>query len=163
MENMFRAAKALFNNAPDLAMSIRKLIEENEHYRKEMEAIAKEKAAALKNALKENSREINGVNMVTVTQPVNPNMLKNAAAMLQKETSNMAIAAAFEFEGKPQLLLMYSQDLVDAGHNASKDVKEAAKAILGGGGGQPGLATAGGKETAGLDDALNTLIGLATK
>ena len=163
MENMFRAAKALFNNAPDLAMSIRKLIEENEHYRKEMEAIAKEKAAALKNALKKNSREINGVNMVTVTQPVNPNMLKNAAAMLQKETSNMAIAAAFEFEGKPQLLLMYSQDLVDAGHNASKDVKEAAKAILGGGGGQPGLATAGGKETAGLDDALNTLIGLATK
>ena len=163
MENMFRAAKALFNNAPDLAMSIRKLIEENEHYRKEMEAIAKEKAAALKNALKENSREINGVNIVTVTQPVNPNMLKNAAAMLQKETSNMAIAAAFEFEGKPQLLLMYSQDLVDAGRNASKDVKEAAKAILGGGGGQPGLATAGGKETAGLDDALNTLIGLATK
>ena len=58
---------------------------------------------------------------------------------------------------------MYSPDLVAAGHNASKDIKEAARAILGGGGGQPGLATAGGKETAGLKDALDKMVELAVR
>ena len=58
---------------------------------------------------------------------------------------------------------MYSQDLVDSGHNASKDIREAAKAIQGGGGGQPGLATAGGKDSAGLNEALETLVTLATR
>ena len=160
---MLRAAKALFNNAPDLAASIRKLIEENEHYKKEMEAVAKERMLSLKKVLLESSRQVNGVNVITITSPMNPNMLKGAAALLQKEATDMVVAAAFEFEGKPQLLLMYSADLVQAGHNASKDIKEAAKAILGGGGGQPGLATAGGKNPAGLDEALRTMIDIATK
>ena len=163
MENMLRAAKALFNNAPDLAASIRRLIEENEHYKKEMEAVAKERMLSLKKVLLESSRQVNGVNIITITSPMNPNMLKGAAALLQKEATDMVVAAAFEFEGKPQLLLMYSADLVQAGHNASKDIKEAAKAILGGGGGQPGLATAGGKNSAGLDEALRTMIDIATK
>ena len=76
---------------------------------------------------------------------------------------NFVVIGAFEYEGKPQLLMMYSHDLVEKGHNASKDIKEASKAILGGGGGQPGLATAGGKNTAGLPEALETLVSLATK
>ena len=163
METMFRSARALFNNAPDLAASVRKLIEENEHFKKEMEANAKEKAAALKKTLTEISRPVNGVNVVTFTHSIDPAMLKNAAMMLQKETVNMVVAGAFEYQGKPQLLLMYSPDLVEAGHNASRDIKEAAKAILGGGGGQPGLATAGGKDTAGLKDALDTMIELAVR
>jgi alanyl-tRNA synthetase len=83
--------------------------------------------------------------------------------MLQKEAENFVIAAAFETAGKPQLLLMYSEDLVKAGHNAGADVREAAKLIMGGGGGQPGLATAGGKNTEGLADALAKLVESATK
>ena len=90
-------------------------------------------------------------------------MLKNAAFMLQKEAQNLIIAAAFEAAGKPQLLLMYTEDLVKAGHNAGADVREAAKLILGGGGGQPGLATAGGKDLGGLKDALAKLPEAATK
>ena len=58
---------------------------------------------------------------------------------------------------------MYTDDLVKAGHNAGADVREAAKLILGGGGGQPGLATAGGKNTEGLKDALAKMIEAATK
>jgi alanyl-tRNA synthetase len=58
---------------------------------------------------------------------------------------------------------MYSEDLVKAGKNAGADVREAAKLILGGGGGQPGLATAGGKATDALADALTKLIESATK
>ena len=57
---------------------------------------------------------------------------------------------------------MYSADLVAAGHNASRDIKEAAKAITGGGGGQPGLATAGGRDASGLGDALETMLKAAT-
>jgi alanyl-tRNA synthetase len=94
---------------------------------------------------------------------MDPVMLKNAAFMLQKEMTNFVIAAAFEAAGKPQLLLMYSDDLVKAGKNAGADVREAAKLILGGGGGQPGLATAGGKNLDGLADALSKLIESATE
>ena len=163
MENTLRVAIAFFNNVPDLAGSIRKLIEENEHFRKEMEKVAKEKAAAMKKELEGHAKDMNGVKVVVVDYPVDPAALKNVAFMLQKETENTALLGAFEFSGKPQLMIMYSADLVAAGHNAGKDIKEAAKAILGGGGGQPGLATAGGKDSSGLGNALETMIRLATE
>ena len=64
----------------------------------------------------------------------------------------------YAHEGKPQLLLMYSSDLVAAGRNAAADIKEAAKFIQGGGGGQPFLATAGGRNVSGLNDALEKMV-----
>ena len=157
MENTLRSAKALFNNAPDLALAIKKLIDENDGFKKEIENVAKEKAAAFKQVLLDEAREINGIRTVVLRQ-ADPARLKNAAFMLQKEAENLAVVAAYETEGKPQLLVMYSADLVAKGHNASNDVRAAAKAILGGGGGQPGLATAGGKNVQGLDDAIEILL-----
>ena len=157
MENALRSAKALFNNAPDLALAIRKLIEENDNFKKEIENVAKEKAAAFKQVLLDEAKEINGIKTVVLRQ-ADPARLKNAAFMLQKEAENLAVVAAYETEGKPQLLVMYSADLVAKGHNASNDVRAAAKAILGGGGGQPGLATAGGKNVQGLDEAIEILL-----
>lgn len=157
MENTLRSAKALFNNAPDLALAIKKLIDENDGFKKEIENVAKEKAAAFKQVLLDEAKEINGIRTVILRQ-ADPAMLKNAAFMLQKEAENLAVVAAYETEGKPQLLVMYSADLVAKGHNASNDVRAAAKAILGGGGGQPGLATAGGKNVQGLDEAIEILL-----
>ena len=157
MENALRSAKALFNNAPDLALAIKKLIDENDGFKKEIENVAKEKAAAFKQVLLDEAKEINGIRTVVLRQ-ADPARLKNAAFMLQKEAENLAVVAAYETEGKPQLLVMYSADLVAKGHNASNDVRAAAKAILGGGGGQPGLATAGGKNVQGLDEALEILL-----
>ena len=157
MENTLRSAKALFNNAPDLALAIKKLIDENDGFKKEIENVAKEKAAAFKQVLLDEAKEINGIRTVVLRQ-ADPAMLKNAAFMLQKEAENLAIVAAYETEGKPQLLVMYSADLVAKGHNASNDVRAAAKAILGGGGGQSGLATAGGKNVQGLDEAIEILL-----
>jgi alanyl-tRNA synthetase len=72
-------------------------------------------------------------------------------------------AAAYIFEGKPYLALMYSDDLVAHGKNASKEIREAAKSIKGGGGGQPFYATAGGKDVQGIDYAMDKLIELATQ
>ena len=163
METTLRVAKAFFNNVPDLTAAIKKMVEENEGYKKQMEEIVKEKTVTLKNNLKNLAKDINGVNVVSIDYSIDPAMLKNAAFMLQKEAQNLVIAAAFEAAGKPQLLLMYSEDLVKAGHNAGADVREAAKLIQGGGGGQPGLATAGGKSIDGLADALNKLIESATE
>ena len=158
MEHALRSAKALFNNAPDLAAAIGKLIAENDAFKKEIEAVAKEKAASLKQILVDSAKDINGVSVVVVRTDSDPTLLRNAAFMLQKEASNFAMIAAFAHEGKPQLMVMYSADLVAKGHNAGADVKEAAKAILGGGGGQPGLATAGGKNVDGLDEAARVLL-----
>ncbi|MBO5193849.1 MAG: alanine--tRNA ligase, partial [Bacteroidales bacterium] len=163
MENTLRIAKAFFNNAPDLARAIKKMIEDNDSYRKQLEEVIKEKTVLLKKQLLEQAKEINGHRIITIENSVNPAMVKNAAFMLQKEAENLAVLGAFEFEGKPQLLVMYSNDLVKAGHNAGADVREAAKCILGGGGGQPGLATAGGKNTEGLPAALAKLLELATR
>ena len=163
MAETIRTAKSFFNNVPDLAGAIRKMVEENEAYKKQMEEIAKEKTLALKGTLKGMAVEMNGVNVVKIDTPMDPVMLKNAAFMLQKEAQNLVIAAAFEAAGKPQLLLMYTEDLVKAGHNAGADVREAAKLVMGGGGGQPGLATAGGKDVNGLAAALDKMIESATK
>ena len=158
MEETIRTAKAFFNNVPDLAGAIRKMVEENEAFKKQMEEIAKEKTLALKDSLKGMAVEMNGKNVVKIDTPMDPVMLKNAAFMLQKEAQNLVIAAAFEAAGKPQLLLMYTDDLVKSGKNAGADVREAAKLILGGGGGQPGLATAGGKSVDGLSAAAAKLL-----
>ncbi len=163
MENSFRAAKAMFNNAPDLAGAIRKLIEENEHFKKEAEAVAAEKAEQMKMNIMGMAKEINGVNVISIATSVDPTMLKVACTRMRKEVENTAVIAAFEYEGKPNLLLMYSEDLVQKGHNAGKEIREAAKEIMGGGGGQPGLATAGGKSVDGLKNALATLLEFATK
>ena len=162
METSLRIAKAFFNNAPDLAAAIQKMVEENEAYKKQMDEIVKEKTITLKNSFKEVAKEQNGIKLVVVDYSMDPAMLKNAAFMLQKETEKFAIVAAFEFAGKPQLLVMYSEDLVKGGKNAGADIREAAKLIMGGGGGQPGLATAGGKDLGGLSAAITRLVELAT-
>ena len=92
-----------------------------------------------------------------VTAGTDPALVRNALNLLQKQAVNTAAFAAFEYEGKPQLMVMYSADLVAAGHNAGADIREAAKFIQGGGGGAPAFAMAGGKNCAGLADAMKTL------
>ena len=142
--------------------ALKKMLEENAEFKKQIEEAAKEKAGKLASELSSKAAEINGIKVATLTMSVDPAMARNVAALLQKEATNLVLAGAFEYEGKPNLLLMYSSDLVEKGKNAGKDIREAAKAIQGGGGGQPGLATAGGRNSDGLKDALETLISLAT-
>jgi alanyl-tRNA synthetase len=162
MEDALRAAKAFFNNTPDLAGAIRKLVDENTDARKQLEEAAAEKAAQLAERLYAEAKVIGGVRVATFEMPVEPGFARNLALLLQKKAENLVLAGAYEFGGKPNLLLMYSGDLVAKGKNAGKDIREAAKLIQGGGGGQPGLATAGGRDASALRDALARLIELAT-
>ncbi len=162
MEEALRSAKAFFNNTPDLAGAIRKLVDENADARKQLEAAAAEKAAQLAERLYAGADTVNGIRVAKVEMSVDPGFARNMALLLQKKAENLVLAGAFEFGGKPNLLLMYSNDLVAKGKNAGKDIREAAKLIQGGGGGQPGLATAGGRDTTNLKAALDKLIELAT-
>ena len=157
-QEMVKTARALFGGAPALIDAIHKMIDENDVYKKQIAEVTKEKTARLKEALLSAAEQINGHNVIKIKESRDLTMLRDAATMLQKEASNLVLAAAFEVSGKPQLLLMYSADLVAAGRNAGADIREAAKLIQGGGGGQPGLATAGGKDVAGLDAALDKML-----
>ena len=105
---------------------------------------------------------VNGIRVAKFEMSVDPGFARNMALLLQKKAENLVLVGAYEFGGKPNLLAMYSNDLVAKGKNAGKDIREAAKLIQGGGGGQPGLATAGGRDTANLKPALEKLIELAT-
>lgn len=162
MQDLIRTVRSFFNNTPDLTSAIRRLIDENASYKKELEEAAKQKSAEIAKSLAAHAGEINGIRVIRSTVSMDPAMARNAAMILQKESENLVLAAAFEHAGKPNLLLMYSDDLVAAGHDAVKDIRAAAAFIRGGGGGQPGLATAGGRSTEGLEEALEALVAAAT-
>ena len=162
LEDLVGEAKSLFNNVPDLAGAIRKLIADNAEARKQLEGVAAEKAAALADKLSASAEEIGGIKVAKFDFSVDPQLARNVALLLQKKAENLVLAGAFVFDGKPNLLLMYSNDLVAAGRNAGKDIRAAAAFIKGGGGGQPGLATAGGRDCSALAAALDKLIETAT-
>jgi alanyl-tRNA synthetase len=162
-QDILTSIRDLFNNAPDIFSAVSKVVAENADFRHQVEGFMKEKAAKFAEDLTERSEQINGINVVRFERDMDPNIFKEAVLRLQKETKNMVVAAAFSHEGKPQLTLMYSNDLVAKGKNAGKDIKEAAKFIQGGGGGQPGLATAGGRNADGLKDALEAMVKTATE
>ena len=158
LQEAMRTMRAMLGNAPGLVDAIRKLVDENDVYKKQLAEVAKEQTAKFKDFLLTQATSVNGHNVIVIKEVRDFGMLREAASLLQKEAGDLAIAAAVDCGGKPQLLLMYSSDLVAAGKNAGADIREAAKCIQGGGGGQPGLATAGGKLLAGLSDALDVMI-----
>ncbi len=162
ISDTLKGIRAAFNNVPDVTAAVAKLVAENTEARKKLEEFAKEKAAAFAKELTKRAENINGTDVVTFQSDCDPVMFREAAALLQKEVSNFALCAAFAHDGKPQLVLMYSQDLVAGGRNAAADIREAAKYIQGGGGGQPFLATAGGRNVEGLSQALGTMVEKAT-
>ena len=162
MEGLLKSLKGLMNNTPDLQGAIEKLVQENADARKQLEAVAAEKAAALADRLLAEAEDLNGIRVARFDSSLDPQLVRNMALLLQKKAQNLVLTGAYAFDGKPNLVLMYSNDLVAKGKNAGKDIREAAKFIQGGGGGQPGLATAGGKNPDGLKQALDTLVSIAT-
>ena len=159
-QDTMRDLKALFNNAPDLSGAIRKYIEENAGLKKQVEDFMKEKEAQLKEKLLQNIQEVNGTKVIKFCAAMIPaDTVKNIAFQLRGEiTENLFFVAGTVFEGKPMLTVMLSDNLVAGGLKAGNLVKEAAKLIQGGGGGQPHFATAGGKNPDGLNAALDKVL-----
>ena len=154
--------KALFNNTPDLGIAIRKYLEENAGLKKQVEDFMKEKEAALKERLLKNIQEIHGIKVIKFCAPLPAEVVKNIAFQLRGEiTENLFFVAGSTDAGKPMLTVMISDNLVAGGLKAGNLVKEAAKLIQGGGGGQPHFATAGGKNADGLPAAVEKVLELA--
>ena len=154
--------KALFNNAPDLSIAIRKYLDENAGLKKQVEDFMKEKEAALKERLLKNVQEIHGIKVIKFCSPLPAEVVKNIAFQLRGEiTENLFFVAGSTDNGKPMLTVMLSDNLVAGGLKAGNLVKEAAKLIQGGGGGQPHFATAGGKNADGLLAAVEKVLELA--
>jgi len=159
MQDEIRNIRGYFNNTPNLTQAIEKLVAENQENHKKLEAFAAEKAKELKNDLLKSAQEINGAKLICFEGEASPETIKNIAFQLRAEVAGkLAFVAGSIHEDKPMLTIMLSDDLVTVGLNAGTLVRDAAKAIQGGGGGQAHFATAGGKNTAGLTNAIKELV-----
>ncbi len=159
LSDTLRAVGEMFHNAPDIRQAIKKAIEENAELHKEVEEYMKERTRNLANELVA-SAEIDGdAKIVSLTGVRAPEVVKNVAFLVRQISSEKTafIAATADISGKPLLTVALTDDMVKAGGNASAIVREAAKAIKGGGGGQPGFAQAGGKDADGLAVAFASL------
>ncbi|MDR3339451.1 MAG: alanine--tRNA ligase [Candidatus Symbiothrix sp.] len=158
-QDLLRDIRSFFSNAPDLKQAIQKFFEENTGLKKQVEEFMKEKVQQVKRQIIDNRQLVNGVNLFVIKGPFPAEVVKDIAFRLRGEfTENLFFAGATESDGKPSLMLMLSDDLVNSGLDASQIIRNAAKHIKGGGGGQAYFATAGGKDPEGLAIALNEMI-----
>ena len=164
LEESIRGIKEMLGNPQNIVGALEKLLAQNAAYKKQAEEDEAKRAKHLASELASSAETLGGIRLVKYTDSHrNPVLVRNIANILLKEEKGLAFAAAFEFEGKPNLILMYTSDLVAAGKNAGADIRAAAKFILGGGGGQSTMATAGGKDASGLGKAMEALVEAATK
>ena len=163
LEDGMKAIKALFHNAKDLQTVIGKYIEEHEAMKKNIEKFQAEAVERAKERLLSQAREVNGVKVISAVLPIAPDAAKDLAFKLRAaQPENMLCVIGSKHEDKPLLTVMATDDLVkDHGFNAGKVIREAAKLIQGGGGGQPHFATAGGKNIDGLSAAVDKVVELA--
>lgn len=159
MADTLQGIGSMLNNAPDVLAALRKAIDENAELRHQAEENMKERIATLSKTLLDNAEIINGVKVVSMTGTRIPDVVKNVAFGVRNLSPEATafIGATVDIAGKPLLTVMFTNDLVEKGKNASAVVREAAKAIKGGGGGQPGFAQAGGKDASGIEQAFHTL------
>ena len=161
-QDMINGLRSLFNNAPDLMGTIRKAISDNAELRKQVEDVMHERAANLKKEMLSKQKEINGIKVLSAITPLSAEYVKDIAFQLRAEVENSLVVIGSVADGKPLLTAAASDSVVAAGVNIGKNIREAAKLIQGGGGGQPHFATAGGKNLEGIHAAVEKLIELLT-
>lgn len=163
IEDAMKAIRALFNNAKDLKGVIEKYIEEHDSMKKSIEHFQAEAVEQAKEKLLSQARMVNGVKVITAVMPMKQDMAKDLVFKLRAAADgHLLCVVGSVYEGRPTLSVMISDDLVaDHNLNAGQMVREAAKLIQGGGGGQPHFATAGGKNPDGLSAAVDKVVELA--
>ena len=160
LEDGLKAIRAMFNNAKDLRGVIEKYIEEHDSMKKDIDQFRAQNVERAKESLLEKARTINGVTVVSAILPLMPQGVKDLVFKIRQEVpENLLCVIGSVDAGKPMLSVMLSDDMVkDHDLNAGQLVREAAKLIQGGGGGQPHYATAGGKNADGLSAAVDCVI-----
>ena len=159
-QDILSEMRSLLNNAPNLTQTLRKFFEENSEMKKKMEEYVKEKVVQIKESLIKKKQSINGIDTFILKGSIPADVVKDIAFQLKGQyPHNIVFIGATDAENKPLLTLMLSDDLVkDHQLNASQIIRDAAKYIQGGGGGQPHFATAGGKNLDGLTKALDEIL-----
>jgi len=148
--------RELFKNPKNVVKSVSDLQEENKQLKKEVEQLLAAQANALKGDLLAKAETVGDVNFLSARLPLGDGAaIKNLAYQLEKELTPTVIVFGAEVNGKPQLMVTISKELTESSDlHAGNMIRELAKEIKGGGGGQPFFATAGGKDVNGLDAAL---------
>ena len=150
--------KELLNNAPDAITALQKSLSENADLKKQVDDFMKQRIAVLAKQVETEAEQVNGITLMKLTGKRLPDIVKGVALAIKAECpQGAAFLAATEFEGKPMLTVMLSEDLVKGGLNAGNIVRGAAKCIQGGGGGQPHFAQAGGRNPQGLEQAMQAM------
>ena len=161
LEDTLKGVKEFFNNAPDIMTAIKKSVSENAELHKQVDEFMKERVKMLKERLYSTSIMIGDIAVLKLVGQFPPEIVKGLALSIKGDKQpKVAFVAATHHNDKPMLTIALSDDLVKEGKNAGMIIREAAKLIQGGGGGQPGFAQAGGKNAGGLDAALNNIIEL---
>ena len=163
LEDTLKAVKSFFNNAKDLRGVIQKYIDEHDSMKKEIEQFQAQAVERFANQLVEKAHEVNGVKVVKAVLPLEPAAAKDLVFKIRQQIPERLVCAlGSRHQDKPLLSVMLSDDMVaDHQLNAGQMVREAAKLIQGGGGGQPHYAQAGGKNLDGLSAAVDKVIELA--
>ena len=162
MQDTMTALKGMFNNAKDLTAAIKKYIEEHDDMRKEIERFQAQAVERTKVELLNRASNVNGVKVVKAVLPLEANAAKDLVFKLREAQPENLVAVIGSTAGdKPLLTVMFSDDMVRSHElNAGKIIREAAKLIQGGGGGQPHYAQAGGKDLDGIHQAVDKVIEL---
>ncbi|MFM2157298.1 MAG: hypothetical protein RL516_2047 [Bacteroidota bacterium] len=152
--------KSLLNNPKDVVKGVESLIEETNSLKKQVEQFVHEKAQGIKKELMGNVENINGVNCIVATVNLPAEAIKNISFELKNQIDNLFCLLASDADGKPMISLIIAENLVaEKSLNATNIIRELAKDIQGGGGGQPFYATAGGKNVDGLKAVLEKASG----
>ncbi len=153
-QDMVTSLEQMLHN-PKVVQAIEKIVESNEALSREVEEMRKEKVATIAEDLAKNTPLRGGVRLITHTSEYQSATLKDLAFALRQRMERMVMVVGNVFDGKPTLNIMLTDDIVAMGVDAGAVVREAAKLINGGGGGQKHYATAGGKNVDGLQAAID--------
>lgn len=142
---------------PNLKQAIKKILQDYQNLKLSLEEYQKEKTENIFNDLKENIELIDDINYIELNQPISTDIIKDIAYRFKSylKGKSFVFIGGSSSDNKPTITIMLSDNLVKEGKNAGSVIREAAKLIQGGGGGQPFFATAGGKRTEGIQDAIN--------
>jgi alanyl-tRNA synthetase len=158
-EELLNEIKSVLKNPQDSLKAVLSLQEDNAKLKKQLETLLRDKAKNMKGELAKELQEINGIQFLAKQVDLNPEGAKDLAYELGNLGNNLFLVLATAEEGKPMLSCYISKELVaDRKLNAGQVVRELGKFIQGGGGGQPFFATAGGKNAAGIQQALEKAI-----
>ncbi|EGC20761.1 alanine--tRNA ligase [Prevotella multiformis] len=162
LEDTLRDLKAMFNNAKDLKAVLTRFVEENDAMKREVEKFRAQAVDRAAKTLAERVEMVDGVHVIKAVLPVDPASAKDIVFKVRQSLPEKLVCILGSvYEDRPQLSIMLSDDMVkEHGLNAGKIIREAAKLIKGGGGGQPHYAQAGGKDADGVSAAVDKVMEL---